>query len=610
MKKGKTESRFEGWDSALRQVRCAPSLLLLGVSLLPAPLYSSAAVAGTVTLFEQALRESELLAGAGAWRLSLAVLNRHRPDYREFPIHWLRWARRRVAVQELAGDHVGVIRGLKELPPDLSVEAQLWAAEHAAQANLRLGKGREARRQLSKLFWLGAAKQERRRMTGWRRLVIESYLGDGLIADAHTAALRYQLDYGDSGREWRQLQARVALTNDNPKHVLELLKEPKNSMEVVLRLSARVRTGGMSEKELLRAVGSIHRDDKALEATKRDAWVVVFEYAQAHGKALLAVESLERALIFAPDQAGEHADALWAGYERFAVSAANKKHLLIGAFKDWFDLARRQEASSPGARALFAYLTLHAANTSVGGQSASEFVRQLQRMDGGLKVMDALFLYGGGYQNRESIPAAARHLLVDRSLARGELALASELLGSLETPPSGVGNFDWQLRRARVLVLSGKKKAGAAVLRELLNAVKRLSAGDADRFNQVVFDLQSADGHDLAFGLFALAVDKAPNKKYVREALFWMADSLSAEKEYAQAAQLYLKSAMLPGAKVMDRWALAARYQAAEALAEADLIEDARNVYRSLLTVTEDPSRRASLTRAIRKLRTRHERPH
>ena len=84
--------------------------------------------------------------------------------------------------------------------------------------------------------------------------------------------------------------------------------------------------------------------------------------------------------------------------------------------------------------------------------------------------------------------------------------------------------------------------------------------------------------------------------------MFWMADSLAAQGRHVEAARLYLKSAMLPDPHAMDPWAQTARYQAAEALAEAGLRDDARFVYEALLAVTAEPDRQAVLRRSIQQL--------
>ena len=81
-----------------------------------------------------------------------------------------------------------------------------------------------------------------------------------------------------------------------------------------------------------------------------------------------------------------------------------------------------------------------------------------------------------------------------------------------------------------------------------------------------------------------------------------MAASLPAMEKYDEAAYLYLKSATLQDPMAMDPWAQTARYHAAKMLAEAGLVEDARQIYSSLLRATRDASRRAVLENEIQRL--------
>jgi hypothetical protein len=59
---------------------------------------------------------------------------------------------------------------------------------------------------------------------------------------------------------------------------------------------------------------------------------------------------------------------------------------------------------------------------------------------------------------------------------------------------------------------------------------------------------------------------------------------------------------MLPGAESMDPWAQTARYNAAESLQLAGLVDDARRIYQGLLQVTDDAARRSVLSHKIQQL--------
>ena len=87
-----------------------------------------------------------------------------------------------------------------------------------------------------------------------------------------------------------------------------------------------------------------------------------------------------------------------------------------------------------------------------------------------------------------------------------------------------------------------------------------------------------------------------------REILYWIADSYRGLEQYHQAALLYLQSAMLPAPTSMDPWAQTARFNAAESLQLAGLVDDARRIYQELLKVTQDAARRSVLSHKIQQL--------
>ena len=59
---------------------------------------------------------------------------------------------------------------------------------------------------------------------------------------------------------------------------------------------------------------------------------------------------------------------------------------------------------------------------------------------------------------------------------------------------------------------------------------------------------------------------------------------------------------MLLDPKAGDPWGQTARYQAADALAQAGMVRDARVLFQQLLKTTTDPGRRAMLNRQLQKL--------
>jgi len=160
----------------------------------------------------------------------------------------------------------------------------------------------------------------------------------------------------------------------------------------------------------------------------------------------------------------------------------------------------------------------------------------------------------------------------------------------------------WWLRRARILVLGNQLKLGEQALESLLKDNPKLQQLQVERFMQVVFDLQTAGENEAAYNLFGELMSRSDDQKTRREIYYWMADSRKAQERYADAARLYLKSAMYPDPASMDPWAQTANYQAAVVLAKAGLYQDAQTLLQRLLKVTQDPERRVALQRELQKM--------
>ena len=175
-------------------------------------------------------------------------------------------------------------------------------------------------------------------------------------------------------------------------------------------------------------------------------------------------------------------------------------------------------------------------------------------------------------------------------------------MSGLATVPPGTSRLDWQLRQSRVLILGGRYDEGNKVLQGLIAEYLEPQPEATDRILQVLFDLQTVGLHAQAIDHFEhlLQLDIDPRRR--REILYWIGDSYRGLEKYQQAALLYLQSAMMPAADSMDPWAQTSRYNAAESLQLAGLVDDARRIFQALLNITEDPSRRSVLSHKIQQL--------
>jgi hypothetical protein len=219
----------------------------------------------------------------------------------------------------------------------------------------------------------------------------------------------------------------------------------------------------------------------------------------------------------------------------------------------------------------------------------------------GAELVKQLFLKSTYYKNIHEVPESIRNDLIDVALSRSDIELASNLMATIKDAPAGADNYHWQLRRARIFILGGKADKGIQTLNEIIEGNHSFSKEQLDHFLQVVFDLQTVKEHDAAYQLFATIFPKVQEPGSQRELLFWMADSKKAQQKYSDAAQLYLRSAMFEQSG-LDPWGQTARYQAAEMLTKADMLQDAHAIFEGLLEVTQDPARRAVLKHELQKL--------
>ena len=298
-------------------------------------------------------------------------------------------------------------------------------------------------------------------------------------------------------------------------------------------------------------------------------------------------------------------DTLWRAYIEYAQLVGNRAEILIGDDAVWLELANNAVKVTPiKARSLFASLVVNSSTDAVlVRQAAKGYLDSFgEAAETKQILLDQLFNRSKTFANAGKIPPNIRYQLVDLALKKADIDEASRLMSGLTTYPEGTSRFGWQLRQARVLILGGRYDEGSEIMQKLISEYKETSTQNTDRILQVLFDMQTVGLHNQAISLLNQLLGAAIDPRQHREILFWIADSYKGMKKFDQAALLYLQSAILPGAAMMDPWAQTARFNAAESLQQSGLVEDARRIYEALLEITQAPVRRALLNRKIQQL--------
>jgi len=555
------------------------------------------------------LKELAQLARAGAPELALRRMDAEQPKPEQDLVEWMVWEQERLQILASQDLYLRVIERVNDLPESVNEHFRRLALSLKADAQLQLGQADTARATVRELLWFHNDTEQPGNSARWRRLVVRSYVFEDKNEDARLALLRYRQDFGDENSQWRWLSAQVLLQAGDSKSAFKLLKDDKTPQGAFLRYAAQLlmspQEAPQVEQAAVKLAGQLEQPE-----LQNAFWGLAAAAAKQSKQPFKQIEYLEHALSLPVDYELTHglleidADQLWDAYLRQGKRIGNQEQKLLGNDEDWYFPATEALVKDPmRARVMFSVLAEYGSTAERRFVAHGYLVGMLDELANGKTLVKRLYLESERYADVEDLPPVVRYRLIDAALESGDLKTASRLMAGLAAPPDSSDRFEWDLRRARVAVFTGEVDQGVELLQQLLTADdKDWDQQQVDRLLQVVFDLQTVQYHQQALTLFAALLDKQLGQQQRRELLFWMADSLQVLGEYDQAAYLYLKSATLSDPMAMDPWAQTARYRAAKALVEAGLLEDARQIYSSLLHATRDASRKAVLENEIQRL--------
>ena len=551
------------------------------------------------------LEQITVLAEGGATQLALRLLEKQQPPMTEAD-NWFRWEKQRFEIYGVQQDWDAVARRVGQLPADVPDNVRQWCLNQAARAMLKAGDAPAARRYLRQLLWQEQADDVL--VAAWRRMVIRSYLLEDNVEDAQTALLRYIQDFNTKGAAWQRLHARVLLRADRPKDAFDILAGNQSHEGRLLRLLAGLRAGLTPASRVLADGLKLAEATRTKPEAQREAWFLVAEAAAALKDTRNRALGIELALSLPANEPAVSKlyrigpDDLWQAYLDLAKAQGNARRLLVGDDAPWFRQAKSYKRDeSLLARSLFAMVAQKGQQPESRLLAHERLVDSLL-LDGRETAVKLLYLNSERYPGDADIPQIVRHRLADTALRAYDIELASRMIKGLYEPLEGEDPTRWTLRQARILIYGGEVEAAVEKMNGLLIGHPDLDDGFVGPYLQVLFDLQAINRHAEALDLLDQVFARAKGDRTRREMLFWMADSKKALGEHLEAAELYLRSAIYKTPQGGDMWGQSARFYAAEALAEAGLTEDARNVYRELLRHTTDAKQRAILERNVQRL--------
>ena len=547
---------------------------------------------------EDRLDQIAELAEVGASRFALHLLDRFQPNAAQSPDIWMHWERERTLIYRQTHAWRSLIERADQRPANLPDDFLRWHDTRVAEAWLELGEVDKARDRLLSLIWRTPPSQRGDYFARWRELIVRVYLAEGRYHDAHTAWLRYRLDYANSRPADAAVSTEVLLRIGQIAEASAYLVSPESGRERLLAAIIESELGLLSTTEMwqrVEALLSVGRFDPTLAL---EAWIAL-ERAAARGKDIaLGCQVLERALTLAhlrpavAQEAGITGDGLWQCYELLAGDIANANQLLVGRFDEWLALIDTGLATPVETRALLAFLVLNGSQ-AIRDSAEPRLIDGLRVEPRGARVLQGLYLSSSRAQVHGAVPETARYPLIELALDEGGLALARQLADGLDR-----SSLIAKLVRARIQ-LHKSPDSGASTIRSLFASAHTPSSKEVDGFRVAINELGGMLPEDEVLDLLEQLHDKAAPVSDSGEILLSIAAIEMRQLKFQQAAISYLKASRATADSATERQALV---QAARALSLGRMNEQAREIYRQLLNKPLRRDERRQISRELERL--------
>lgn len=553
--------------------------------------------------------EAQALASAGASQLALKLIDASQPPLTQSPAAWAAWERTRLDILSSNGKHAALFQRIGAYPDDVPSSLRHYADQVGARAALGADDPSRARHFLRSLIW-SAAPPSGSVLAGYQRLILRSYVVGGDLKDAEKTLTYLRRGGAETGWRTREVAAEVALQDGRPRqavHLLSGLKQPEvRPLMLLAELGANIRTPRKIDV-LAERLGKSAAKRKSRQLEGRFARVRAAA-AKRYGDTELRLEMLARALRLDPLDSGPFKitpASFWKTLATTGLQLGNARRLLLGEAQPWLHAAAQERASHKPMRALALLAAAGTRSPDAGARGAclAALAKQLMGSGHGTDLALNLFADKTLFPHPGRLPGPLRYELLEPAVSAGRIPFASSLVAGLEKPPQGVDAGDWQIQRARLLLLGGHDGDSTKLLLSLAQGHPQVPA---KKLLPVVVDAETVgdDGSALKILQTMLATRPSPPPKQARQILYWIGKAYSGLGSPLNAARAYLEAATFNSPYAMDQWAKTARYSAASALTQAGLYADAQRIYKGLLNATSDPTQQAQIKQKLAAVRT------
>ncbi len=497
-------------------------------------------------------------------------------------------------------DFQGIIDRSRQFSEVADYEFYVAIQMYAVRAEFKLKRFAQARKRLRKMIW--DLPYDQQNLIIWRDWIAKSYLDEGLLPEAVTALTAYYLDYRPNDPAWEYKYARVLFLSGNDDEAVRRLEALQSLEARLLRLYSQYKGRYSTPIQIQQVALELQPQLSGSPHLLKELWAIIELNARSMQDFEMQIIAIENALSVNTDTDDESVhfsvvslstvEQLLAAYDQYALRVGNEFNLVVGDDASWERLAYEFEiTSTTTARAIYSFLARHTSNPDVRSASISALADTLAK-DGLVAVMELLFVH------KKVLPIAdlsdtQQNTLANRAIRRADYAVALSIMNAMKPPQEEGNNFIWRLRQARLAIFIDDFEQSYDHLSEVIENLSFPAPLERiDQIKQVLFDLQEEGQHDQAISLFGKLYRLTADVNANREILRWVADSLEAQQNHAQAADFLLLSASF-GDTTNDEWSKSARLKAADVLVDAQLFEDARSIYTQLEQSTFDPRAKA-----------------
>jgi hypothetical protein len=457
-----------------------------------------------------------------------------------------------------------------------------------------LGRHQQAQEYIKNLLSNSTRPSKKYRQI-WQKYLIQAYLKNNHNALALKTMQQYQKNYRDKSADFYALQQNVFYQTKQYEKIN--IKNSNNSNLQILSVLSKIQTQ-QNLNEIESNIKNKLNNKNLSKPEKYQYYLILSLLSQKQNKQRQKlVASIQAALLYPTiNKKNSHilpfvADDLWQAYYDNGESILKKNNIKALQKRQIYQLSLKLKKTNPtDSLSLIVFRWANEKNTETQKKIATDFFTICKRTENCPSLLQFLFLKSSFFKP-QTIPQQIKYDLIEQLIQVNKMQQAADIMEHTKNVPTDKNRYLWEITKAKILIQAGKTIPAITAIHSILDKPVIYTNKQIDQISQLIFDLQLLKQHTQAISLFNKIKQRKITQQRIREILFWQAESYDGLKQYEQSAYHYLKSAYHLNKSGADPWGQTARFNAAESLTKAGMLQDANIIYKKLLLITRNKQR-------------------